>query len=103
MGSKASADEVLSALARMDLDQRKFALRLIRERFCARCGLDGGARGVQDGGLALLAASFGAGWLWDRYGAVAPFAAGGGLAAFSLIVVPRWLIVHPGTPNTSQL
>jgi MFS family permease len=53
----------------------------------APAALRGTAFGVFNltGGLALLVASLGAGWLWDRYGAVAPFAAGGGLAAISLI------------------
>lgn len=37
------------------------------------------------GGLALLLASFGAGALWDLYGAAATFAAGGGVAVLSLL------------------
>jgi MFS family permease len=55
----------------------------------APASLRGTAFGVFNlaGGLALLAASFGAGWLWDHYGAAAPFTAGGGLAALSLLAL----------------
>jgi len=55
----------------------------------APASLRGTAFGVFNlaGGLALLAASFGAGWLWDHYGAATPFTAGGSLAALSLLAL----------------
>jgi MFS family permease len=41
-------------------------------------------------GLALLAASGGAGWLWDRWGAPAAFGAGAGCAALALVLLLGW-------------
>lgn len=48
----------------------------------------GTAFGVQGllSGLAVMLASFLAGWLWQGYGAPAPFWAGGGLALITLVV-----------------
>jgi predicted MFS family arabinose efflux permease len=54
-------------------------------------------------GLALLVASVLAGWLWDRFGAVATFGAGAALCALALVLVASPALARAGRagPETS--